>query len=65
MTSPPQGDSGGPLMTFEKLEGISRVTVAGVVSFAVGCGNPRYPGIYTRVDNYLHWMEDVMSKNGI
>ncbi|XP_043234649.1 venom protease-like [Amphibalanus amphitrite] len=59
-----EGDSGGPLMTFERLEGVSRVTAVGVVSFAVGCGNPKFPGIYTRVDNYLDWMKDVMEVNG-
>jgi len=40
-----QGDSGGPLMVPRKDDFV----LAGITSFGFGCGDPRYPGIYTRV----------------
>ncbi|CAB3233372.1 unnamed protein product [Arctia plantaginis] len=48
-----QGDSGGPLM-YQMPSG--RWTVIGVVSWGLRCGEPRHPGIYTRVDKYLPWI---------
>ncbi|XP_037074803.1 venom serine protease Bi-VSP-like [Pollicipes pollicipes] len=58
-----EGDSGGPLMTYEKTNGTLKFSAAGVVSFAVGCGNARFPGIYTRVDSYLDWMAQTVADN--
>jgi len=40
-----QGDSGGPLMVLRRDEFV----LAGITSFGFGCGDPQYPGIYTRV----------------
>ncbi|CAG4966368.1 unnamed protein product [Parnassius apollo] len=48
-----QGDSGGPLM-YQMPSG--RWTVIGVVSWGIRCGEPKHPGIYTRVDKYLSWI---------
>ncbi|XP_017955876.1 venom protease isoform X1 [Drosophila navojoa] len=48
-----QGDSGGPLLI--QLPNRRWVTV-GIVSWGLGCGQPKRPGIYTRVDRYLEWI---------
>jgi len=52
-----QGDSGGPLMLLGRHGTFSAV---GVVSNGVGCGNPEYPGVYTRVASYLDWIQEVI-----
>ncbi|XP_049885606.1 proclotting enzyme-like [Pectinophora gossypiella] len=51
-----QGDSGGPLM----LQANGRWTQIGVVSFGNKCGEPGYPGVYTRVTHYLTWLQQNM-----
>ncbi|XP_063602538.1 transmembrane protease serine 9-like [Penaeus indicus] len=48
-----RGDSGGPLVLDES----GRETEVGVVSAGLGCGDPRFPGIYTRVDAFLDWLD--------
>ncbi|XP_011301302.1 proclotting enzyme [Fopius arisanus] len=48
-----QGDSGGPLL--HQL-GNGRWINIGIVSWGVRCGEPGYPGIYTRVSSYLDWI---------
>uniref|UniRef100_A0A3Q3VSB6 trypsin n=1 Tax=Mola mola TaxID=94237 RepID=A0A3Q3VSB6_MOLML len=46
-----QGDSGGPLICDGKFEGI--------VSWGIGCAYAYYPGVYTKVRNYLGWIKWV------
>jgi hypothetical protein len=46
------GDSGGPLLDKETGEQV------GIVSFGKGCGDPDFPGVYTRVSTYKSWIHD-------
>lgn len=41
------GDSGGPLFVSQG----DQVVQLGVVSFSLGCGDPRYPSVYARLSN--------------
>ncbi|KAK9695308.1 Trypsin [Popillia japonica] len=43
------GDSGGPLVANGKLTGI--------VSWGIGCGRKYYPGVYTQVSKFRHWIK--------
>uniref|UniRef100_A0A182N475 Peptidase S1 domain-containing protein n=1 Tax=Anopheles dirus TaxID=7168 RepID=A0A182N475_9DIPT len=53
-----QGDSGGPLMM--RVE--ARWTQVGVVSFGNKCGEPGYPGVYTRISEYMEWIRENTKK---
>jgi len=48
-----QGDSGGPLIS--KYYG--QVVQIGIVSWGEGCALEGYPGVYTKVQNYIPWIE--------
>ncbi|CAH8581210.1 unnamed protein product [Schistosoma intercalatum] len=50
-----QFDSGGPLMCQINKQWI----VSGIISFGYGCGKAGYPGVYTRVSDYVPWIKGI------
>ncbi|XP_054831686.1 transmembrane protease serine 12 [Eublepharis macularius] len=49
-----QGDSGGPLMCY--FPDATRYYLIGITSFGLGCGKPKFPGIYIRTATYRSWI---------
>ncbi|XP_066993441.2 trypsin-1 [Anabrus simplex] len=54
-------DSGGPLMIGEN----DQMTVVGVISTGIGCGRYRLPGIYTRLSEYVPWIQSILQSTVI
>ncbi|KAF0028685.1 hypothetical protein F2P81_017790 [Scophthalmus maximus] len=53
-----QGDSGGPLSCFTG----SRFELAGLISWGVGCGRARRPGVYTKLQQHTGWLYQHMDE---
>jgi serine protease 56 len=45
--------SSGPLMIQLPNQ---RWIIVGIVSWGIRCGDPKHPGIYTRVNKYVEWI---------
>uniref|UniRef100_A0A3Q4I4U6 trypsin n=1 Tax=Neolamprologus brichardi TaxID=32507 RepID=A0A3Q4I4U6_NEOBR len=54
-----QGDSGGPLVCQGQR---GHWVLTGVISWGHGCGNPSFPGVYTRVSRFLRWINKAINK---
>ncbi|CAH2223927.1 serine protease 55, partial [Pelobates cultripes] len=55
-----KGDSGGPLVCQSSTN--SNWYQVGIVSWGRGCGQPKTPGIYSMVSNYIHWIHKEAAK---
>ncbi len=53
------GDSGGPLLLTPSDNPMDD-SLVGIVSWGYGCGDSRYPGIYTRISRYYDWIVRTM-----
>uniref|UniRef100_A0A182TN45 Peptidase S1 domain-containing protein n=1 Tax=Anopheles melas TaxID=34690 RepID=A0A182TN45_9DIPT len=52
-----QGDSGGPLTGIHTAGGLQYWYLIGLVSFGpTPCGQAGWPGVYTKVDQYVDWI---------
>ncbi|XP_065565648.1 trypsin-1-like [Artemia franciscana] len=51
-----QNDSGGPLVVQGDDE---RWTQVGIVSWGIGCGDRRFPGVYARISSYIDWIDSI------
>lgn len=56
-----QSDSGGPLICLFN----GKATLAGVVSWGIGCGTPGFPGVYARVSRVREWIDENLENGGV
>ncbi|XP_037684868.1 serine protease 44-like [Choloepus didactylus] len=56
--NPCWGDSGGPMVCEFNKTWIQ----VGIVSWSIGCGYKRYPGVYTEVAEYRDWVNGVLKQ---
>ena len=56
-----QGDSGGPLAC--DTIGENRWKLFGITSWGAGCALLRNPGVYTKVTNYLEWIQNIIKND--
>lgn len=57
-----QGDSGGPLMSPVMKKGVSRWYQIGVVSYGIGCARADVPGVYTKVQHFIDWIQKKVAE---
>lgn len=51
-----QGDSGGPVVA---IGADGRPHLVGLVSFGRSCATAEFPGVYTRLSQYIDWIEET------
>lgn len=51
-------DSGGPLMQTIFDDGYHAYYQIGIASYSIGCARTNTPAVYTRVQNFLDWIEE-------
>ncbi|XP_055540538.1 venom serine protease Bi-VSP-like isoform X2 [Wyeomyia smithii] len=57
-----QGDSGGPLM-FPQRSGVEFYYYQiGIVSYGIGCARAQVPGVYTRVTQFVDWIQEKVAE---
>ena len=56
-----QYDSGGPMVYYNRSD--DRWVLVGVVSTGYGCARAGFPGIYTRVSEFVGWIQNVIQTN--
>ncbi|XP_034553172.1 complement C1r-A subcomponent-like [Notolabrus celidotus] len=54
-----QGDSGGPFALWDS----KRFWAGGIVSWGIDCGRKGTYGVYTKVTNYMGWINKTMQEN--
>jgi trypsin len=52
------GDSGGPMVDDDN-------AIVGIVSFGIGCADPDYPGVYSRVSGGWEWINEQVCDGAI
>ena len=57
-----QGDSGGPLVCRDSVS--SPYVLEGITSFGYGCADPGYPGVYTKVNYFIDWINENVNGSG-
>ncbi|XP_055342530.1 ovochymase-1-like [Paramacrobiotus metropolitanus] len=57
-----QGDSGGPLQCSTPEDPL-RFELTGVVSWAYGCADPKFPGVNGRVSHVMDWLVELILAN--
>jgi len=55
-----QYDSGGPMVCYDNID--NQWLLFAVVSTGYGCARAGFPGIYTRVSEFLPWIEETVAK---
>lgn len=57
-----QGDSGGPLVQPVQQGGVPNFYQIGIVSYGIGCARANVPGVYTRVQTFVDWINEKVAE---
>lgn len=53
-----RGDEGSPLLCGNSSTGYANI-LTGIVSWAENCGDPQYPGVYSRLQAVRSWIQNI------